>query len=53
MLAVLLIEDDAVIARVMSTHLRHAGFDVEWAEDGQRGLRKLPIKARPARRLAR
>jgi DNA-binding response OmpR family regulator len=39
--AVLLIEDDAVIARVMSTHLRHAGFDVEWAEDGQRGLRKL------------
>jgi DNA-binding response OmpR family regulator len=39
--AVLLIEDDAVIARVMSTHLRHAGFEVEWAEDGQRGLRKL------------
>jgi DNA-binding response OmpR family regulator len=39
--AVLLIEDDAVIARVMSTHLRRAGFDVEWAEDGQRGLRKL------------
>ena len=39
--AVLLIEDDGVIARVMSTHLRHAGFDVEWAEDGERGLRKL------------
>jgi DNA-binding response OmpR family regulator len=39
--AVLLIEDDAVIARVMVTHLRHAGFEVEWAEDGQRGLRKL------------
>jgi len=39
--AVLIIEDDTVIARVMSTHLRHAGFDVEWAEDGERGLRKL------------
>jgi DNA-binding response OmpR family regulator len=41
MASVLIIEDDAVIARVMSTHLRHAGFDVEWAEDGERGLRKL------------
>ena len=30
-----------MIARVMVTHLRHAGFEVEWAEDGQRGLRKL------------
>jgi DNA-binding response OmpR family regulator len=39
--SVLLIEDDAVIARVISTHLRHAGFEVEWAEDGTRGLAKL------------
>ena len=39
--SVLLIEDDAVIARVMLQHLRHAGFDVEWVEDGERGLRKL------------
>ena len=39
--AVLLIEDDPIIARVMSTHLRHAGFDVEWVEDGEKGLAKL------------
>ena len=39
--SVLLIEDDAVIARVMTTHLRHAGFEVEWVEDGERGLAKL------------
>ena len=34
----LVIEDDAVVARVMLQHLRHAGFEVEWVEDGQRGL---------------
>ncbi len=39
--AVLLIEDDPVIARVMATHLRHAGFAVEWVDDGERGLAKL------------
>jgi DNA-binding response OmpR family regulator len=38
---VLIVEDDGVIARSLSTHLRHAGYDVEWAEDGERGLRKL------------
>jgi two-component system alkaline phosphatase synthesis response regulator PhoP len=38
---VLLVEDDPVIARVMMTHLRHAGFEVEWVEDGERGLAKL------------
>jgi len=38
---VLVIEDDAVVARVMLQHLRHAGFEVEWVEDGQRGLTKL------------
>ncbi len=36
-----MIEDDAVVARVMLQHLRHAGFEVEWVEDGQRGLTKL------------
>jgi DNA-binding response OmpR family regulator len=39
--SVLIIEDDEVIARSMSAHLRHAGLDVEWAADGERGLRKL------------
>ena len=39
--SVLIVEDDGVIARSMSAHLRHAGLDVEWAEDGERGLRKL------------
>ena len=39
--SVLVIEDDPVVARVMLQHLRHAGFDVEWVEDGERGLTKL------------
>ena len=38
---VLIVEDDGVIARSISMHLRHAGFDVEWAESGDRGLKKL------------
>ena len=38
---VLLVEDDGVIARSIAAHMRHAGLDVEWAEDGERGLRKL------------
>jgi DNA-binding response OmpR family regulator len=38
---VLLVEDDGVIARSMSAHLRHAGHDVEWVEDGERALKKL------------
>ncbi len=37
----LLVEDDSVIANVMSTHLRRAGFDVEWVDDGERGLARL------------
>jgi two-component system, OmpR family, copper resistance phosphate regulon response regulator CusR len=41
MTAVLVIEDDGVIARAMGAHLRTGGFDVEWADDGNRGLRKL------------
>ncbi len=39
--SVLVIEDDGVIARAISAHLRHAGFDVEWVDDGERGIRKL------------
>ncbi|HYX86523.1 MAG TPA: response regulator transcription factor [Gaiellales bacterium] len=38
---VLIAEDDGVIARAMMSHLRRAGMDVEWAEDGDRALRKL------------
>jgi DNA-binding response OmpR family regulator len=38
---VLLAEDDGVIARAMMAHLRRAGMDVEWAEDGDRALRKI------------
>ena len=41
MTSVLVIEDDGVIARAVSAHLRHAGFDVEWVDDGERGMRKL------------
>ena len=33
MTAVLVIEDDGVIARAMGAHLRTSGFDVEWADD--------------------
>ncbi len=39
--SVLLIEDDAIIARVMTMHLRHAGFAVSWAGDGLQGLERL------------
>jgi DNA-binding response OmpR family regulator len=38
---VLLAEDDGVIARAMMAHLRRAGMDVEWAEDGDRALKKI------------
>jgi two-component system, OmpR family, alkaline phosphatase synthesis response regulator PhoP len=41
MARILLVEDDGVIARSMSAHLRHAGHDVEWVEDGDRALKKL------------
>ncbi len=43
--SVLVIEDDAVVARVMLQHLRHAGFDVEWVEDGERGLTQAALRA--------
>ena len=38
---VLIVEDDDVLARVMRQHLSAAGYDVEWAADGDRALRKL------------
>src|SRR4029079_13814846 len=30
-----------VSARAIGAHLRTSGFDVEWADDGPKGLRKL------------
>ena len=33
---VLIAEDDRVIANAMATHLRGAGMDVEWADNGDR-----------------
>ncbi len=41
MATVLIVEDDDVLARVMRQHLSAAGYDVEWAADGDRALRKL------------
>ncbi|MGZ4481724.1 MAG: response regulator transcription factor [Gaiellales bacterium] len=38
---VLIAEDDRVIANAMATHLRNAGHTVEWAEHGDRAMRKL------------
>ncbi len=39
--SILVIEDDPDLGRAMALHLRHAGFDVDAAEDGARGLRRL------------
>lgn len=41
MATVLIVEDDEVLASVMRRHLASAGHDVEWAGDGDRGLRKV------------
>jgi DNA-binding response OmpR family regulator len=38
---VLIVEDDEVLAGLMRRHLVAAGYDVEWAADGDRALRKL------------
>jgi DNA-binding response OmpR family regulator len=38
---VLIVEDDAVIATAMATHLRHAGMDIEWSDRGDRAMKKL------------
>lgn len=39
--SILVIEDDPILGKAMVMHLRHAGFDVDLAEDGERGLRRL------------
>jgi len=39
--SILVIEDDPVLGKAMATHLRHAGYDVDLAEDGERGLRRM------------
>ena len=41
MATVLIVEDDEVLAGVMRRHLAKAGHDVEWAADGDRGLKKI------------
>ncbi len=41
MATVLIVEDDEVLAGIMRRHLTKAGHDVEWAGDGERGLRKI------------
>lgn len=41
MATVLIVEDDEVLAGVMRRHLTQAGHDVEWAADGERGLKKI------------
>ena len=41
MATVLIVEDDEVLASVMRRHLAQAGHDVEWAEEGIKGLRKI------------
>lgn len=41
MATVLIVEDDEVLAGVMRRHLSRAGHDVEWAADGDRGLKKV------------
>jgi two-component system response regulator BaeR len=38
---VLIAEDDRVIAGAMASHLRHAGMEVEWADRGDRAIRKI------------
>jgi len=38
---VLIAEDDSVIAAAMASHLRHAGMEVEWADRGDRAVRKI------------
>src|SRR3954467_3530248 len=38
---VLIGEAASLIANAMATHLRHAGMDVEWADRGDRAMKKL------------
>ena len=41
MATVLIIEDDETLAGIMRRHLTNAGHAVEWAADGDRGLKKV------------
>ncbi len=41
MATVLIVEDDETLAGIMRRHLANAGHDVEWAADGDRGLKKV------------
>ena len=41
MATVLIVEDDETLAGIMRRHLTNAGHDVEWAADGDRGLKKV------------
>lgn len=41
MATVLIVEDDETLAGIMRRHLGNAGHDVEWAADGDRGLKKV------------
>jgi DNA-binding response OmpR family regulator len=38
---VLIVEDDAVIARAMATHLAESGFDPVWVANGETGVARL------------
>ena len=38
---VLIVEDDAVIARAMATHLSAGGFDPVWVANGETGVARL------------
>ncbi|MGA7966846.1 MAG: response regulator transcription factor [Gammaproteobacteria bacterium] len=43
--AILLIEDDPQIARLVATQLREAGHEVEWVADGRAGLERFQAGA--------
>lgn len=44
MKSVLLIEDDPFIADIYLTKLKESGFEVDFAEDGEKGLKKIQEK---------
>jgi len=44
MKSILLIEDDPLLVDLYTTKLREVGFELEVANDGQEGLKKIRIK---------
>ena len=46
---VLIVEDDAVIAKAMATHLRHAGMQVEVSDRGDTAMKKLRFERPPSK----